>query len=334
MVGRGSRRSPRIFCRVRSVAWPVTGVLALMTVVACAGDDGDAAGIAGVGEPTQTTEAPPAASPPFAVERFTETFVDESRPTDDPNDLRSAPTRTLVTDIYVPEVDAPAPLIVHGHGINGHPNKFTELLTAWAEAGYVVVAPAFPVSNGEDPGEAHFSDYINQPADMSFVIDEVLRLAGEDHPVLGGRVDPEVIGASGLSLGGITVAGVGFADCCRDDRIDAAIIMDSLLLPFEDETPVLEGMPLLFLHLTEDDITPYDAGLASYEGAGTPKYMVTLIGEGHGQPFEDTPSPYDELVVTTTLAFWDTYLRGDPAAIDELIEAAESSDLSTIMFEE
>jgi dienelactone hydrolase len=334
MLACGSRSSPRTFSRAGSVAWPLAAVLALMTVAACTGDDDDAAGVADVGETTQTTEAPPAASPPYPVEMFTETFVDESRPTEDPNDLRSAPTRTLVTDIYVPDVDQPAPLIVHAHGISGHPNKFTELLTAWAEAGYVVAAPAFPVSNGEDPGEAHFSDYVNQPADMTVVIDEVLRLAEDDHPVLGGRVDPQVIGMSGLSLGGITVAGVGFTDCCRDDRIDAAIIMDSLLLPFEDEYPVLEGMPLLFLHLTEDHITPYDAGLASYEGAGTPRYLVTLIGEGHGQPYEDTPSPYDDLVVTATLAFWDTYLRGGVTSIDELIEAAESSDLATIMFEE
>jgi dienelactone hydrolase len=336
MVARGSRSSRRPCSLQCSLAWSLAGAVALVTAVACSADDddADAAGVADVGETTQTTEPLLAAAAPFAVESFTETFVDETRPTDDPNGVRSAPTRTLVTDIYVPEVDAPAPLIVHGHGINGHPNKFTELLTAWAEAGYVVAAPAFPVTNGEGPGEADFRDYLNQPADMSLVIDEVLRLSEEGHPVLGGRVDPQVIGVSGLSLGGITVAGVAFGGCCHDDRIDAAMIMDSLLLPFEDELPVLEGMPLLWLHLTEDHITPYDAGLAGYEGAGTPKYLVTLIGEGHGQPYEDTPSPYDELVVTTTLAFWETYLRGDTAAIDELIEAAESSDLSTLMFEE
>lgn len=40
-----------------------------------------------------------------------------------------------------------APLIVLAHGFNGHPRKFTRLASFWADAGYVVAVPRFPVSN-------------------------------------------------------------------------------------------------------------------------------------------------------------------------------------------
>jgi predicted dienelactone hydrolase len=55
--------------------------------------------------------------------------------------------RTLTTTLYVPDgVDEQRPLIVYGHGFDGHPRKFTKLLGAWASAGYVVAAPTFPLT--------------------------------------------------------------------------------------------------------------------------------------------------------------------------------------------
>lgn len=326
---RGEVRPTTRFARTLRSAltrWlPVTGALVLCG--ACSGSGGQEE----VAEIRDTTQ--PSPSRPFAVETLTETFVDDARPTEDPSGVRSAATRMLVTDLYVPLSEEPMPLVVHAHGHNGHPRKFSELLRAWAEAGYVVAAPAFPMTNDDDPGATAFTDYENQPSDVRFVIDEVLRRSEEGHPVLGGRVDPQRIGVAGLSLGGVTVSGVAFADCCRDARLDAAIVMDALPLPFAGELPAFRGMPVLLLHLTGDPLVPYQAATELYAGAASPKYLVTLVGEGHAEPYEDTRTPHDGVVVETTVAFWDAYLGGDPDAVERLVSAAESTDRSTVTFE-
>src|ERR1700675_13416 len=66
------------------------------------------------------------------VRHLTLTFVDRSRPTVDPLGTRSAKTRTLVTEVYVPHGKGPFPFIVMAHGTAGNPGKLTQLLTAWA----------------------------------------------------------------------------------------------------------------------------------------------------------------------------------------------------------
>ena len=60
------------------------------------------------------------------------TFVDPSRPTEDPTADRSAPDRTLVTEVYVPGGKGPFPIVLLAHGIAGNPGKLSQLLEAWA----------------------------------------------------------------------------------------------------------------------------------------------------------------------------------------------------------
>ncbi len=164
--------------------------------------------------------------------RTTATFVDRSRPTDDPDNARSATTRTLVSDIYTPAGKGPYPLILHAHGAGGDARKFTELADAWARHGYVVVVPTFPLTSDTSGGSVVIGDYVNQPADLSFVLDEVLKLAATPNTSFTGKVDRHHIGLSGLSLGGATAYGLGFNTCCRDPRITAVIIMSGIRLGF------------------------------------------------------------------------------------------------------
>ena len=114
-----------------------------------------------------------AASTQPAFTSWEETFVDPSRPTP-PGATAAAPDRTLVTAIYRPTGKGPFPLIVFAHGWNGHPDKFSQLLGAWAGAGYVVAAPAFPLTNS-NVAEQNAGDVVNQPGDMSFVLTQMLR---------------------------------------------------------------------------------------------------------------------------------------------------------------
>ncbi|HEV3486329.1 MAG TPA: hypothetical protein VG106_13040, partial [Vicinamibacterales bacterium] len=102
--------------------------------------------------------------------------------------------------MYVPESGPVAPLIVFGHGMWGHPRKFTRLFARWAGAGYVVAAPAFPHTNDENTPPYLIDDVVNQPADVSFVLDELLAR---------GLGDAERVGVGGFSLGAETALAVG-----------------------------------------------------------------------------------------------------------------------------
>lgn len=289
----------------------VAGAFSLaVAAAACASRDGATAGGATTA-PATTAATAPAAGRPYRYDARTETFVDRSRPTVGPDGATLAAERTLATELYLPEGDGPFPLVVFAHGNSGHPRRFTQLLGAWAEAGYVVAAPAFPLTN-DDARPASVGDVAQQPADVSFVVGEVLALAAPGGP-LAGRVDAERVGVAGLSLGAVTVYGVTFHSCCRDERVDAAIVMAGARLPFEGVYD-FRSVPLLVVHGTADPTIPYREAEAAYEGAAPPKHLVTLVGGVHSAPFEDDPSPHDDVVTRVTVDFLDAYLLGDAAA--------------------
>lgn len=267
------------------------------------------------------------------VRRLTLELVDTSRPTAAGRSTPPADTRMLVTEVYVPPGDGPFPLVVFGHGLSGHPDDFTRLLGAWAEAGYLVAAPAFPLTNLEvsDSG-ANFGDVANQPADVSFVIDEVLRLADEPQSDLTDLVDGERIGVAGLSLGGITTYAATFSDCCRDDRVDAAVVLAGAAEP-ADNLGSFAGpadVPVLVMHGDADTVIPFDAAVVSYDLLDGPRYLVTLLGGGHAEPFSDRSTDFAPIVDEVTVDFWDAYLARDADAVDRLIGHAQVDGLTTL----
>jgi dienelactone hydrolase len=254
-------------------------------------------------------------------------LVDDSRDTPIAGDRAARPQRVLLTDIYTPPGDGPFPLIVHAHGFGGGPPKFTQLLSQWAGAGYIVAAPRFPLSSDTGPGNAGISDFPDQPGDVSFVIDELL--ASND---LGPKIDPAHIGVSGLSLGGGTIYGLVWSDCCRDDRITAAIVMSSLRFPFDGEYGVNE-IPVMIMHGDADPALPYDDAVTSYEDSASPKWFVHLFDAGHAEPYENTVSPHDDVVTQVTLDFWAGTLGGDAAALDAITTDGTIADLSEVRSE-
>jgi predicted dienelactone hydrolase len=268
----------------------------------------------------------------YGVQRTTVTFVDKTRKTDDPNKIRSAPTRTLVTDIYLPNRSGPFPLIVFAHGANGHPRKFTQLLHAWARHGFVIAAPAFPLSNDRSGGPVAVGDYPNQALDMRFVLEQVLTMSNAKNNALSGKVDPEHVGVSGLSLGGATTYGVAFNACCRDEHIDAAIILSGIKVPFGNTPFDFSGTPILIMHGTNDPSIPYKTAPDAYAGASAPKYFVSLLGAGHAPPYENDPDPHDNVVIKVTTDFWNAYLRGDDTSTTKLVKDATVPMLSSVQY--
>jgi dienelactone hydrolase len=310
-------------------ALPAIGLAVALGLAACSGySNTDRTAPPTTAAPVTTTTAPPT---DLAVSRITRTFVDRARATvdPDPGHARSAPTRTLVTDIYIPAGEGPYPLIVHAHGASGDARKFSILAGAWARHGYVVVIPNFPLTSDVSGGTVVLGDYANQPADLHFVLDRVLQLAATPNTPLTGKIDTHHIGLSGLSLGGATAYGFGFNACCADPRIAAVIIMSGIELPFGRQRYVFDK-PILIFHGSADPVIAYKSAPPVYASAAPPKYFVTLTGAGHAPSYENTPDPHDGVVVATTLDFWNVYLRGQTAARARLLTDADHPSLSTV----
>jgi dienelactone hydrolase len=280
-------------------------VVLALGAAACGGDDDTEARAERTDAVTTTTGATE-----ITVARSELRLVDPSRTTPAAGDEVEQPERVLITDVYVPSGTGPFPLIVHAHGVSGSPAKFTELLDAWAHAGFVVAAPRFPRTS--DTGPQAVGEYSQQPADVTFVIDELLA-----DPDLAPSIDAHHIGVSGLSLGGGTVYGLVWNDCCKDDRIDAAIVMSSLRFPFDGEYGV-NAVPVLMLHGDADPVLPFAEAETSFADSAAPKWLVRLVGGGHAEPYENAPSPHDGVVTEVTTEFWRGTIGGDAAALEHL----------------
>ena len=298
-------------------------VVLLLFAGAC-GDDGP--GDAAVSADS-TTEITTTAAGPTRTEMttFALDLVDPSRPTEAGAGMPHQDQRRLPTDVYLPAGTGPFPFVAFAHGLSGHPRKFTQLLGAWAEAGYAVAAPTFPLSNDQVPGEPTWTDVGNQPGDISFVIDELLAANEDPASPVYGAIDPERIGVAGLSLGGATTYGVAFNDCCLDDRPIAAMVLDGARLSTGGTFHMDSGLPLLIMHADEDFTLPYDEAVNAYTSAIGPKYLVTIHEAVHASPYENDPDPADEMVTATTIAFWDRWLKDDPDA-DERMRLAVAAD--------
>jgi dienelactone hydrolase len=287
---------------------------------------------------------------PHAFVRRTVTLVDRSRPTEAGSQTPALPERTLPTDAYVPEGTGPFPLIVFAHGLSGHPDKFTKLLSVWARAGYVVVAPAFPLTNDKVPGsDGNWQGLYAQPGDISFVLDSVLGTGGDQDgmatltgqlpggdggPPLADRVDHARIGIGGLSLGGATTYGVAFNTCCRDDRFKAAEVLSGAQLPVgvppHGDLRLDGHLPLLIVHGDHDGAFAYRLPNEIFAAASPPVWFVTFLGGTHAPPFENADSRWDTVAEQVTTDFWDATIGGLPDAMSRFEEHAVVPGLSTL----
>ena len=232
-----------------------------------------------------------------------ETFVDASRPTKPSPPSEGAPDRRLDTWIWYPalvdgtapvsdappRVDGPWPLVVFSHGTYSRPDAATHFCEYLVRHGYVVAAPTFPltsrVAHTQLPA-ADVSDAGNQPADVSFVIDSLLA-----HPRFGSMIDADRIGATGISLGGITTYFASFGLPTRDPRIKASAPIApgdppyaslSFDLGFDGVVPAPVGTPALLLVGDADVFEAATAGsAAAYARLLPPKHQVMIRDAPH-----------------------------------------------------
>ncbi len=252
------------------------------------------------------------ASPAFRLRTFT--FVDHSRTIRLP-DGRRVP-RSLETAVRVP-LGSAHPLIVFAHGFTLAPSTYSALLDAWAKAGYVVAAPAFPLEKAGAPGGPDESDLGNEPADIRIVISRLLAMNAKSSSVLFGALDPSKIAVAGHSDGAVAALATAYDRRFRDPRISAAIILSGAALAGMGGFP-LGGPPLLAVQGTADPINNPAATTSYYRLARRPKFLLLLLGASHLPPYTDQ-QPQLGIVERATVAFLDHYLDGRPLSYFERV---------------
>lgn len=272
---------------------------------------------------TTTTTAAVARLASYDVATKEETYVDTSRATAPNHTFKGAPTRTIRVRYYYPteHQGAPFPMIVFSHGWTASPEIYQNLLKPFARAGYVVVAPAYPLSNTNAPGGPIVTDLGNQPKDASFVIDRVLaENAGRGW--LHGLVDPNRIGADGHSLGAFTTFGLVYNSTCGDERIKASVEMSGIAGGCPGQYFTGRNVPLLGIQGDHDELVPYGGGHDSWSKASSPKFFLTILGGKHVTEELGGTSVGQQIVIKATIAFFDRYLRDDDAALARLTNVA------------
>ena len=272
--------------------------------------------------PTRTAPAKPAPHPPFATAERTFVFVDPSRTVTYPRG-GTAPRR-LVTVVRYPLAPGGFPLVVFGHGFAVTPAIYSRLLERWAQAGYVVAAPVFPLGNADAPGGPDERDLVNQPGDMSFVISRLLAMSRRPGGVMRGRIDPGRVAVSGQSDGGDTALSVAYDDRWRDRRIDAVVVLSGAEIPGVTGYTFRAAEPaLLAVQGLADPINPPALTYTFFAAARPPKYLLTLAGASHLGPYTGS-QPDLGIVERVSTAFLDLYLKRLPGARARMLSAARA----------
>lgn len=316
--------------------------MAIVTVCTLTGVGAAGLGAAGLSTGPRASPQPPPSGSPFAVGKEQLTFVDHTRTISVPG--QPPRPRALTTIIRYPaqgpagRVDmanappdraaGPFPLIIFGHGFAVTPATYFRLLRAWAQAGYVVAAPVFPLENANAPGGPDESDLVNQPRDMSVVISGMLGANIAAHTLLHGMIAAQRIAVSGQSDGGETALAVAYDRFYRDPRVRAAVILSGAQIPGGGS--LVPGPPLLATQGTADTVNDPRNTDAFFGIAHRPKFLLRLLGAPHLPPYT-VQQPQLTIVERVSIAFLDRYLKGARNGLDRMRAAGDRRGLALLV---
>jgi predicted dienelactone hydrolase len=234
------------------------------------------------GPPDGSASAAALAAGDYGVGEAELTLVDASRPTPENGSYAGADSRTLVTHLWYPDepVEDGSPLVIYSHGFMSNREEGVYLAEALARQGYIVAAPDFPLSNGGAPGGPNAADVVNQPGDVSFLID-TLTAPGENEMPFPGTVDASRIGVAGLSLGGLTSTLVGYHPRFHDDRIRAVISIAGPAGMFTRRFFLTRAAPFLMIAGTEDAVVDFETHAAIIPDRAPQGTLVAIRGGTH-----------------------------------------------------
>ncbi|MEN6624711.1 MAG: dienelactone hydrolase [Candidatus Sumerlaeia bacterium] len=272
--------------------------------------------------------------------------------------------RDIPLKLYMPAGKGPFPVIIFSHGLGGSRDGYEYLGRHWASHGYISVHPTHIGSDAsvlkkggramdalaraaDDPQNA-----INRPRDVSSVIDQLTSMTLGAGP-LHGKVDIGRIGVAGHSFGANTalaisgqtfVGPLGRSFKLADRRVKAAVLLSAPAnrrnADILDRAYGSIRIPCLFITGTNDH-SPIGTCLAQDRRIpfdnmyGVDCYLLTMNGADHmvfsGRRFDpahrDGDKVYHQLILSSSIAFWEAYLRDDAIAKGWLADGEFKEDL-------
>lgn len=218
---------------------------------------------------------------PFGVGIADTVLVDDSRSTMANGDAPPLPSRTFPTSIWYPEDGTGNyPLVIHSHGFVSERTDLSYVAQLLASHGYVVAAANFPLTSGGTPGGPNADDLINQPADISFLIDSLLSLSGSEKP-FAGELDDERIALMGYSLGGITATLATYHPRLRDARVKAAVSIAGPSAGLTSKFYETSDVPFLMIAGTLDALIDFEHNAAVIPDRIQNSVLIGIEGGTH-----------------------------------------------------
>ncbi len=232
------------------------------------------------------------------------TLIDKTRGVKASNGFAGSETRRIDVTIWTPAGVAPTggwPLVIYSHGSYGRADDNMHLVNHLVRAGYLVVAPDYPLSSraaytkikGIDIG-----DVGNQTKDIHFILDQLLGSAEWSK-----LIDPAKIATIGHSLGAVTNYFTSFGSMARDPRIKATVLTgagDPVQAALAANMGLIGNwnepshVPVLFLSGEHDAFALINGGHhTAYSRVSGPKYEIMIKGGVHIWFRDATTAPAD-----------------------------------------
>lgn len=255
----------------------------------------------------------------------------------------AARDRDVPVKIYYPDSADVCAVIVFSHGLGGSREGYGYLGDYWAAHGYVSVHVQHAGSDSavwrdaKNPvkalraAAANPANARNRPRDVSFALDQLGRLNSDKDSPLHGRLDLARVGLAGHSFGSFTTLATvtpSHPTGGYDPRIKAAVAMST---PAPKLPKIYAGIKIPVYHLTGTEDTdrvgsvkdakdrriPYDqtqsapACLLTFEGGD--HAVFSGANERKRKP-DERDRRFHDLILRSTLAFWDSELKGKVTA--------------------
>ncbi|MDB6111201.1 MAG: Platelet-activating factor acetylhydrolase plasma/intracellular isoform [Pedosphaera sp.] len=261
--------------------------------------------------------------------------------------------RKVPVKIYYPKTGAgPFPVIIFSHGLGGSRDGYEYLGQHWASHAYVSVHVQHVGSDSavwQDAAPAerfkalqksasNLKNATERPRDVSFAIDQLVKLNQEEGP-LRRQLDLVHIGVAGHSFGSFTTLAIagevlpalsGGEFSAGDPRVKAAIAMSSPVPRDKsrwDAAFAKIHIPCFHMTGTRDDSpigdTKAEARRVPFDHiSGADQFLLTLqdgdhmvfSGRSRGQGGGEKDELFHGLILMSSTAFWDAYLKGDAQA--------------------
>lgn len=247
--------------------------------------------------------------------------------------------RTLPTTIWYPETTGARPLLVFSQGFWEPVPAYGALLSDWASAGFVVVAPTYPDTDLPPAPQTQTAalktsdseDIVHHPADLAFVVQTALADAQQAGNVLSGRVDPNEVGLVGQSDGADVSLAAATNSSYFTPHVKAIASLSGAEIPTylggSYFTPKLPKVPLLAVQSATDVINLPACSVQLYDAAPGPKWYLQLRGITHLHAYT-TPGAYQTTIAEVTTRFFDTELAHEPAAMASVASVANTGTTS------